>query len=249
MFPLPILQEPLSPQQIMLGELRIAQHQAAKGRSGVPTLDEIMEEAFQREVRSDTRAIMERMSLEEQMAIAYVPLIISHIAWHYADKALQIARRDKVSELKPLTRKFDEIRAEYNRMLRRDLNAAHISHFESEANRLLNLCAYDFTVFFYTVSNEVHRAAPRIPHDNIISYAFISVLMVRALRRHNKAVSSILIERLGPDKGSVTNPYLIALETLMLACTNDVKIDLDNQVKLCMNIFQNNISKIQFNVI
>jgi hypothetical protein len=241
---------PLSPQEIMLGEMRIAQHMAAKGRTDIPTLHEIMEADFQRSVTTDTRAIIERMTTEEQMNIAFVPLIISHLAWVYADKALDIARREKVAELKPLSRKVKELRTDYIHMLQGDLNAMHIRGIEDETERFLNLCNYDFTVFYYTVNNEVKRVAPELQYNEIITYAFISVLMVRALRHHNNEVNALLLERLGPDKESVTNPFLVALETLMLACTNGCPLKLDGQlVQLCMNIFYNNLNRIEFNII
>lgn len=241
--------ETLSCDQIRLGDLHIARHQSAKGRSGMPTFDDIIEAEFKREVHEDTMAIMENMNTEEQLAIAFVPLVIAHFAWHYAKKALAIARLRRISALKELTRTFDRLYNGYEKLLSQDLQPDHIRHFQNEANRMLETCAYDFTVFYYTVNNEVHRAAPELEHEDLITYALMSVLMVRALNRHNAAVSKILIERLGPDKGSVTNPFLTALETLMQACTCNCPVNLDDNIQLCMNIFHNNINKIQFNVI
>jgi hypothetical protein len=181
------------------------------------------------------------------MAVAYTPLIIAHIAWHFAYKSLELARLHKVTALKSVKRKADQLQADYNRMLREDLTQAHIDGYAAETSRFINLCACDFTIFYYTANNEVKRVAPDVPHHDVATYALMAILIIDALKQHNRDTSAMLLKCLGMHDDAVTNPYILALQCLMEACTAGCPVKRNAPMLAnCISIFRKNIDKIEF---
>ena len=75
-----------------------------------------------------TRLMMERLTTDEQMRVSFIPLIITQLAWMYADKAMECAARDKVSILKKLSRTLKLVHKKYDEELRRDLDYNHLQN-------------------------------------------------------------------------------------------------------------------------
>lgn len=80
----------------------------------IPDMKELQEKAFRESVAESTKKMMERLTLDEQMRVSFVPLIITQLAWLYADKAMACAARDKVSILKKLSRTLKMVHQKYN---------------------------------------------------------------------------------------------------------------------------------------
>lgn len=79
------------------------------------------EKMFRKQIAESTRKMIETLTIAEQMRVSFVPLIITHLAWVYADKAMACASRDKVSLLKKLSRTLKMVHQRYNDELRRNL--------------------------------------------------------------------------------------------------------------------------------
>jgi hypothetical protein len=242
-------QQPLTPEQIAEGERRIAQHLLARGEQLPRELKESIERNFEQEVKDDTREIMETLTLKEQMMLAFVPLIISHCAWHYAELAMNTARDYRIEQLKKCARAVKKCKEEYIAMLRKDLDTRHLEHVFKETDRFIETCNKDFTIFYFSVNAQIKRQNANLMYDDLRTLAYISVLMIKALKAHNKRMNEIVTEKLGADKQSLTNPYMTALETLMQAYIGECKIDADENIKLCMKIFENNLNRIEFNLV
>lgn len=249
MFSQVIKQKPLTPQEIYIGEHRIAAHQAKHGKTAPPTIDEVMDGLYLESIHRDTMDIMVKLTDDEQMSVCYTPLVISEIAWHYAFKAIDEARQNKIKMLNPVSRKVNELHSAYYELVNKDLSPRHIERFKSDSQRLLDLCAYDFTIMYFTINNEIKRTAPQLLHDGLMTYACMSYLMVCALKQHNYDMGKLLISRIGPDKGNVTNPFLIALGTLMHSLFESCGLSLDGNIKICLNIFKKNVHRLKFNAI
>ena len=71
--------------------------------------------------------MLETFTWDENMMIAFVPLVISKIAWWYAEKVMKYCADHRISEVKKLGRAIKEVRTKYIDDLRKDLDFAHIN--------------------------------------------------------------------------------------------------------------------------
>lgn len=68
------------------------------------------EARFKELARRDAQTMLDTFTWEENMMIAFVPLIISKVAWVYAEKALKYCADNRISEFKKLGRSIKELR-------------------------------------------------------------------------------------------------------------------------------------------
>lgn len=237
---------PLTPQELMVGEERIKARMAAMGRKDVPTIEEIMRSYEKRQVRCDSDMIMARLSQTEQSALCFVPLVIAHAAWTYAEKAVSIAIAERVVELKDACRQVRRFRQDYDAMVGAALSSRHRGSFISEAERWMGLCARDFAIFYFTVNQSIKTADRNCRHEEMATFAAMSALCVLALMRHNHRITEMVSSRLGFEKATLTNPHVASLKGVMGKFVDMSRIEQDKQVGLCLDIFRNNIDKIEF---
>lgn len=179
--------------------------------------------------------------------IAFVPLIISHIAWLYSDKVLKQCAELRIPETLKLSRAMKHVKQEYIDSLKRDLDARHIERINEQTERFCKEYANDFTILWYCVNAEHMR---RFPDDRLQSMrtdAYVAILMCRFLVEHNKRMDKIIEAKLGFAQ-SIKNPYMEKLEDCMGAYLGENVINDTPNIKACMRIFQRNLDAIEFNV-
>lgn len=208
-------------------------------------------EALAREVAKDAGRLMSDFTREEQIDIAFVPLIFNHIAWFYAMKAVQISVDERISILKKVTRGIRKLRNDYENEISKDLDRNHIKHIEDETERFISLFQNDFTILYFTVDREFLKRMPDYPYIELRCYAIISMLFIRYVDAHNKRMDALIASRLGKCNASIRMPIMDALYSCMDAYAGEIdSFDYDNiDIQRCMRIFQNNVSKIEFDVI
>lgn len=99
----------------------------------------VTEAQFKKQVHDDTMNMLETFTFRENMDIAFVPLIITEVAWYYALKVVKYAADNRISEVKKLSRTVRALREEYISTCRKDLDNKHIEKMEKAAE---NLSAY-----------------------------------------------------------------------------------------------------------
>ena len=206
------------------------------------------ERQFKKLVADNTERMLDTFTWEENMMIAFVPLIISKVAWVYAEKALKYCADNRISEFKKLGRSIKELRQKYLDVLRLDLDFTHIHRIESQTLQFMDECNYHLTILWYQVNQYIKSHAPEMPHDIMRTDAAIAVLMVRYLKAHNKRMDAVIAAKMGRSQ-SIDNPQMIALEKLMMQYfPADFKLETNANLDLCGKIFANNLSKIEFEV-
>ena len=206
------------------------------------------EARFKELARRDAKTMLDTFTLEENMMIAFVPLIISKVAWIYAEKALKYCADNRISEFKKLGRSIKELRQKYLDVLRLDLDFTHIHRIESQTLQFMDECNYHLTILWYQVNQYIKSNAPEMPRDMMRTDAAIAVLMVRYLKAHNKRMDAVIAAKMGRSQ-SIDNPQMIALEKLMMQYfPADFKLETNANLDLCGKIFANNLSKIEFEV-
>lgn len=207
----------------------------------------LREERFKAQIKDDVHTMLETFTWKENMMIAFVPLIISHIAFLYADKAVKYCADNRIPETVKLSRAVKHVKQEYLDSLKKDLDARHIERINEQTERFCEEYEHDFLVLWFSVNGEYKRRFRDSSLNGMRTDAYISILMCRFLVEHNKRMDKIIEAKMGFAQ-SIKNPYLDKLETCMDAyCGNDV-IENTPNINACMTIFKRNLEKIEFAV-
>lgn len=208
----------------------------------------ISEEEFKKKCSEDTEKMLKTFTFEENMMIAFVPLIISHIAWRYAEKAMNYCRDRRIDEFKKPSREIHKLREEYLSDLSKDLDRKHLEEIFNETDRFLEEVSRDFTILYFSVNGEIKKLYPNIGHDEMRSNAYISVAMIQFLKAHNRRMDELIAEKM-QRSASIENPIMRKLASYMTLYSGNIKLDNSQHLKACVNILQKNINKIQFNFV
>lgn len=210
------------------------------------------EQAFRRSVAEGARLMTERLTLDEQMRVSFLPLVITRLAWHYAAKAMDCAARDKVAILKKLGRTLKEARQDYEGELRRELDHASYANVARQTDECIGQMRHDLDILYFSVNGEFKRAMPDYPYDEMRTYAIMSALFVGLLQAHNRDMDRLLADRLRPAAvpPTVMHPATRALRTAMEAYAGaDGKFDhRAPNVQAALNVVKIRLDRIEFGI-
>lgn len=219
----------------------------------LPTMADMREAAFRKQVKDGTQKMIERLTVEEQMKVSFVPLLITQCAWVYAYKSMELAARDKISILKKLSRTLKMVHQKYDEELRRELDWKSRTRIEKQADEFMNGIARDMKILYFTVRQEILRCAPEYPCVDQRAYAIISLLFISLLEEHNREMDKLLAEKLNDSNlaPNVTNPLTIHLRTGMTAFAGvEGKFNFDDfNVKLAMKVVKKRLNEVEYSVI
>lgn len=205
------------------------------------------EKQFKESVRHDTDWMMKTFTFNENMMIAFVPLVISHLAWVYAEKVMKYCAEHKIPETVKLSRAVKHVRQEYVDSLKNDLDARHIQHIEKQTEEFFKEYTSDFTIFWYCVNSQYKKQFPGDIYKDMKTDAFLGVLMCRFLVDHNKRMDKIIEAKMGFAQ-SIKNPYMDKLETCLDAYCGNQVIECDTNIKACLKVLEKNINEIDFEI-
>ena len=205
------------------------------------------EKQFKESVRHDTDWMMKTFTFNENMMIAFVPLVISHLAWVYAEKVMKYCAEHKIPETVKLSRAVKHVRQEYVDSLKKDLDARHIHRIEKQTEEFFKEYTSDFTIFWYCVNGQYKKQFPDDIYKDMKTDAFLGVLMCRFLVDHNKRMDKIIEAKMGFAQ-SIKNPYMDKLETCLDAYCGNQVIECDTNIKACLKVLEKNINEIDFEI-
>lgn len=171
------------------------------------------------EVNATTEQLLLTLSRKQQTEIVFVPLVMARLAWNYAERALALAAAHKVGLLKKLSRATREAAAAYDVMLRRTIQPSQLHTIRRDTERFEQEQAPFFTTLYFTVNNEVKRAAPEFGYDDIRTQALTAVLIVDMMDDYYRHINELLRVALRRDDLlAVSMPTLLrSLRTGMVA--------------------------------
>lgn len=228
---------------------KMCQQQMDLWMKGIPMMPDIREKAFRDEVKDGVREMLETFTWQENVQIAFVPLIISKIAWWYAEKAMQYCVDKRISVTKKLSRAIKEMRARYVDELRKDLDLRHINNIERQALQFLEENQSHFFIFELQVSQALKTEYPTMSDEMLRKDALCGIMMIEFLKRHNGMMDKTIAAKMGQST-SITSPHMVALETLLDAYMPEgFKIKNTRQIDLCLNVLENRVRAIDFQVV
>lgn len=211
---------------------------------GVP----VTEEQFKEQVHDDTLTMLETFTFEENMAIAFVPLIMTEVAWYYAFKVLKYTADNRISDTLKLSRQVKALREQYLTECRKDLDTAHIKKMENGAVEFVKKWQMDFTLMWYSINNQLKRESPDLIHLDMRTDACITLTILDVLYQHNRKMDELMSKKLGGEVPTYINPINDKLRTCMEAYVAPAKFEITEHVKTSMKILHNRFAKIEFDV-
>lgn len=216
------------------------------------TAKEWEEKMFRKQISESTKRMTETLTIEEQMRVSFVPLIITQLAWNYAEDAMRCAARDKVSILKKLSRTLKMVHNKYEDELKRDLDYRHVENVRKQTDMCIDELKRDLTILYFSVNQEFKRSTPEYPFDELRTYAIISTLFIDLLSDYNKEVDKLLAKRLH-DRNippSIVPPLVEHLRTGMVAFAGvEGKFNYnDNNVTMAVKVIENRLKSIEFSI-
>ncbi len=209
---------------------------------GVP----VTEAQFKKQVHDYTMNMLETFTFRENMDIAFVPLIITEVAWHYALKVVKYAADNMIDEVKKISRTVRTLREEYISTCRKDLDNKHIEEIENAAENFVSLCSKDLMLLFFSLNNELKKRWADYAFLDMRTDACIAIIMLQLLKEHNRLMDELMARKLGGDVPSYRNPINDKLWSCMEAYASPCEFKFEGHVETSMNIIRKKFNQIDF---
>lgn len=206
----------------------------------------VTEKQFKEQVHNDALAMLETFTFKENMLMAYVPLIITEVAWHYALKVVNEAAQNRISDFKRLSRKVKSLRENYLQNCTKDLTKQDIERIIESAKAFINSCGNDFSIMFYSVNNELKKKWPDCHYLDIRTDACIAQSMIKLLFLHNERMDKLVERKLGGKMPSYRNPINEALLDCMRQYAFPAQVEFTGNMRLSMQIIHKKFNAIDF---
>lgn len=216
----------------------------------VTPLEELREEARLKEAAEFSHKLVSDFNPDEQMRIAFIPLIYNSIAWRFSEEAIRLGIQYRVDGLKKLTRAIRMLRDEYGRELSRFLTGDLIRNIDVQARQFTEENADDFTVVWFTVNQMLKTACPEFLYDDLRTYALCSAFVMDVAEAHDRRMDRLIESRIeGSVAPSVRMEIMLRLHACMLAFAGESaeRVDMhDGNIALCARILEKNMNGSEF---
>ena len=211
---------------------------------GVP----VTEAQFKQQVHDDTLTMLETFTFEENMKIAFLPLIITEVAWHYAFKVVKQAADYRIEATKKLSRTVKMLREKYISDCKKDLDRAHIEKMEKGASMFIKGCGNDFLLLFFSMNNLLKKQWADVPYLDMRTDACITMVLLKMLKEHSKKMDELMASKLGGDVPAYRNPINEALWDCMDAYADPCQFSFDGHVRTSMQIIMKKFNQIEWDI-
>lgn len=208
----------------------------------------ITEEQFKQQIHNDTLTMLETFTFRENMDIAFTPLIITEVAWHFTFKVLKQAADNRIEDTKKLSRAIKALRVKFLSDCRKDLDDKHIKRIENVANLFIKENLKDFMLLWFSANNELKKNWAELPYLGMRTDACISLCMLEILRQHNQRIDKLMSSKLGHDVPAYRNPINDSLEDCMAAFISPAVFGLTEHVKTSIKILHKRLELIEYDV-
>lgn len=208
-----------------------------------------MEERFHREVEKSTRMLLDNLTFEEQMQVAFTPLVIHEIILTYADKARLYAIEKGMDKFKKTSRELQQIRKEYIQEIRKDLDGAHVKKITDNTNVFMEECARDLQIMFFSVNAEIKRQYYDKGDDELYTYICMALLFVKFMYRYVDKMNMLVYKKCKKEDNAEINPYICKLARVLEDYVKGIRVEESGHVKTCFKIFERNLDSIKYELV
>ena len=206
------------------------------------------EHSFKKQVKDEAAQMLETFTWNENMMIAFVPLIIANLALFYVQEVLDYCAANRLSEVKKLGRAVKEIRQRYVDDLKKDLDSKHLARIEEQTRQFKELERRNFMFLWFGCNQQIKKVAPEMDVLDMRTDAYCCIMMIEFLKRHNRMMDKVIATKMGQSH-SIDNPNMIKLAILMDAYFPDgFKVEVTPNIDICLKALANQVYKIEFGV-
>lgn len=207
------------------------------------------EERFQQEVEKSTRMLLDNLTFEEQMQVAFTPLVIHELIFIYAEKARTYAIENRMDGFKNTSRELKQIRTDYLKEIRKDLDSPHVKRITDNTNVFMEECARDLQIMFFSVNAEIKKRYYDKGVDELYTYICIALLFVRFMYRYVDKMNLLIYKKCKKEDNAEINPYICKLARTLEDYVQNVRVQESGNVKTCLQIFEKNLDSIKYELI
>ncbi len=207
----------------------------------------ITEAQFKRKIHSDTLTMLETFTFQENMNISFVPLIITEVAWRYAEDVIKYAAENRISETIKLSRSVRELREKYISECKKDIDNNHVERLKRTADEYIRKNQRDLVLLYYSMNGELKKTWPTCSHLSMKTNACIALVFLRLLEIHNNNMNDLIASKLDSYVPSVTNPINETLKEYMKKFASPCEVAFEGHIETSMKILQKRFGLITFN--
>lgn len=194
------------------------------------------------------KELIDYFTFEEQTRIAFTPLVLAHLAITYGRRSREAAAKHKLSILRPLARKFDQLVKEYEQDISNTLTYDSRKKVEDSTDLFMRTFAHDFQLLWFSVNNEFKRVHPNFPFGDMRTDALCGAVMVDMLYQHTNNMDKMISKRLSRENNTIPNPKIAAIRHILMGYAGEAdKFNFkENNVVLAKKVLLKRINEIQF---
>ena len=204
------------------------------------------EEVFRDKVSEEVQKRLNKFTLQDNLRIVYVPLVITELAWQYAFSAIEKAANYRIPETRKLSRVVRMLHTKQRDLYRKDFQPQHIRNIEDQAKAFSESVSTLLMQLCFCASNEIYRVAQDLPYHDLRTDAFVAIVLLDWHREHNKRTDSIIIERMGTSARKYETPIHDALRDAMAAFVSPANPAFNMHIGRAMKILENKINTTDF---
>lgn len=215
-------------------------------------LSKLREEKFKKVMRQEARDIVTQFTPAEQVQIAFVPLVWTFLAFHFAGQACRLAAASRIPLLTKVTRAVRKLRDDFDGLQMKDLDLRHRRDLEGQSLQFLEENRKDFTILHFTIQQQLLRLYPSYPYMDMRTAALTAMLLIRITDRHNRSMDGFMQRRLGHGvTQAVRMPIMDAVYTCMDAMAGDIPhFDLkEHSISMAEQVIRNAMAAAQFDIV
>lgn len=198
--------------------------------------------------RKQDKEIQSKFTDRERSQMAYTPYLYAELAWHYANKAINLSVERRVDGLKKVTRTVKSLRNDFICELKKKISQPVIDAAQEKVKKAIEDNYVDFFKMEMTVQNELNFQHLRVKDDDIKTYAYISMLCYEAQRRVDISNARLIEKRLGGVADVVESfRYMRELYDCMKVYVGDCKVQNTANINIAIKVLEKNIGSLILN--
>lgn len=206
-------------------------------------------------MNKDLKSMLDSFTFDEHMRICFTPNMIIDTVLYYSDKVQNWCRDHRVPDTIKLSRRLNDIKANWYYELRLNLDQKSIDYIKIKSEEWRGLMSIHLTQLFYTMNNALLKVYQSQEYLEVINNALTAIMMIQVAKQYNRDMNYLIQQRL-PDWRRHVSPHhkmLDAIGAIMLAYIPGEGSPLDeipeywrNNLQTSVKIFMQQLKSISY---
>lgn len=206
-------------------------------------------------MNKDLKSMLDSFTFDEHMRICFTPNMIIDTVLYYSDKVQSWCRDHRVPDTIKLSRRLNDIKANWYYELRLNLDQKNIDYIKVKSEEWRGLMNIHLTQLFYTMNNALLKVYESQEYLEVINNALTAIMMIQVAKQYNRDMNALIQQRL-PDWERHVSPHhkmLDAIGAIMLAYIPGEGSPLDeipeywrNNLQTSVKIFMQQLKSISY---